>query len=45
MHMIRSISMVCGKLILYGVGGNLLKAVLSVYTDSRVCILVGNNVR
>ena len=28
----------------YGLGGNLLKAVQSFYVDSRACVRVGNNV-
>ena len=28
----------------YGVGGNLLKAVQSFYVDSRACVRVGNDV-
>ena len=31
-------------LIVYGVGGNLLKAVQSFYVDSRACVWVGMNV-
>ena len=29
---------------MYGVGGKLLKAVRSVYADSRACVRVGNDV-
>ena len=29
----------------YGVGGNLLKTVQSIYVESRACVRVGNDVR
>ena len=36
--------MVCGRCVVYEVGGKLLKALQSFYVDSRVCVWVGNDV-
>ena len=41
---IRAIGVACDMVRVYGIGGILLKAVQSLYVDSRACVRMGNDV-